>query len=72
MDTGLLLHYQSHVGRRYKEGLVKTIIDCAIKLSPTKLAFMFHKSIFRKLKYPERRIESMHMLSQMNTQMVII
>ena len=23
-DTGLLLHYQSHVDRRYKQGLVKT------------------------------------------------
>ena len=70
--TGLLLHYQSHVDRRYKEGLVKTIIDRAINLSSTKLAFIFHKSIFRTLKYPERRIESMYMLSQTNTQMIII
>ena len=46
MDTGLLLHYQSHVGRRYKEGLVKTMIDHVIKLSSTKLAT---KSIFRTL-----------------------
>ena len=69
-DTGLLLHYQSHVD--YKEGLVKTMIDHAIKLSSTKLAFMLHKSLFQTLKYPERGIGSMYMLSQKYTQMVII
>ena len=48
------------------------MIDHAIKLSSTKLAFMLHKSLFQTLKYPERGIGSMYMLSQKYTQMVII
>ena len=32
-DTGLLLHFQSHVDRRYKKGLVNTMVNCAYRLS---------------------------------------
>ena len=32
-DTGLLLHYQSHVDIKYKHSLLKTMLNCAIKLS---------------------------------------
>ena len=32
-NTGLLLHYKSHVDERYKHGLLKTMLDCAYRLS---------------------------------------
>ena len=32
-DTGLLLHYQSHVDVKYKHSLVKTMLNRAFKLS---------------------------------------
>ena len=32
-NTGLLLHYQSHVDMRYKRGLLKTMLDRAYRLS---------------------------------------
>ena len=32
-DTGLLLHYQSHVDVRYKQSLLKTMLNRAFKLS---------------------------------------
>ena len=31
-NTGLLLHFDIHVDRRYKKGLLKTIINRAYKL----------------------------------------
>ena len=36
IDTGLLLHFQSHVDNRYKKGLVNMMIDRAYRLSPLK------------------------------------
>ena len=32
-NTGLLLHYQSHVDNRYKRGLLTTMLDRAHRLS---------------------------------------
>ena len=32
-DTGLLLHYQSHVDVKYKHSLLKTMLNRAFKLS---------------------------------------
>jgi hypothetical protein len=32
-DTGLLLHYQSHVDRRYKRSLITTMLNRAFRLS---------------------------------------
>ena len=32
-NTGLLLHYKSHVDDRYKSGLLKTMLDRAFRLS---------------------------------------
>lgn len=32
-DTGLLLHYKSHVDNQYKRRLLKTMLDCAFWLS---------------------------------------
>ena len=32
-NTGLLLHYKSHVDARYKRGLLKTMLDRAFRLS---------------------------------------
>jgi len=34
-DTGLLLHYKSHVDVRYKKSMLKAMLDCAVKLSST-------------------------------------
>ena len=38
-NTGLLLHFQSHTDKRYKEGLVKTMVHRAYALSSTDEAF---------------------------------
>ena len=34
-NKGLLLHYQSHVDSRYKRSLLRTMLDCAKRLSST-------------------------------------
>lgn len=61
-DAGLLLHFQSHVDRRYKRGLVNTMVDRAFRLSSTQEAFFTEcnklRSIFSKLCYPKDMIES--------------
>ena len=33
-NTGLLLHYQSHVDNRYKRTLITTMLDRAYRISP--------------------------------------
>ena len=38
-NTGLLLHYHSHVDMRYKRGLLKTMLDRAYRLSSCWLYF---------------------------------
>ena len=55
-DTGLLLHFASHTDKRYKEGLLKTMIHRAYALSSTTEAVDQEcaqlRSIFVGLNYP--------------------
>ncbi|XP_022788722.1 uncharacterized protein LOC111328527 [Stylophora pistillata] len=61
-DTDLLLHYQSHVDVRYKQSLLKTMVNRAFKLS-SKWQF-FHQECerltetFSRLKYPTQLLHS--------------
>ena len=55
-NTGLLLHFQSHTDKRYKECLLKTMIHRAHSLSSTTEAFNEEcnrlRGIFIRLQYP--------------------
>ena len=59
-DTGLLLHYQSHVDVKYKHSLLK--LNCASKLSSNWQFFHQEcvrlKMVFARLHYPETLIEN--------------
>ena len=61
-DTGLLLHFQSHVDSRYKKGLVNTMVNRAYGLSSTKEGFAKEynklRAMFSKLHYPKRLVDS--------------
>ncbi|XP_068714217.1 uncharacterized protein [Montipora foliosa] len=61
-DTGLLLHYHSHVDARYKRSLINTMLNRAFKLSSTWKAFHEEcerfKEIFSRLCYPEDHVQS--------------
>ena len=61
-DTGLLLHFQSHVDGRYKKGLVNTMVNRAYRLSSTKEGFAKEcnklRTIFSKLRYPKTLVDS--------------
>ena len=61
-NTGLLLHYHSHVDMRYKRGLLKTMLDRAYRLSSCWLYFSDEwdrlRRIFSRLKCPQRLITS--------------
>ena len=61
-DTGLLLHFQSHVDNRYKKGLVNTMVDRAHRLSSTEEAFTKEcdklRITFSKLRYPNTLVNS--------------
>ena len=61
-NTGLLLHHQSHVDKRYKKSLIKTMVNRAFRLSSTREAFATEcdrlKLMFANLKYPESLINS--------------
>ena len=58
----LLLHYQSHIDNRYKRYLIKTMLDHANRLSSSPDLFWKEfqdlRTIFLKLKYPEKLIDS--------------
>ena len=62
-NTGLLLHYNSHVDNRYKKSLIITMLDRAFKLSSN--WSLFHeacsrlKTLFLQLAYPEHLVHSM-------------
>ena len=60
--TGLLLHFQSHTDKRYKDCLLKTMIHRAYALSSTVEAFDQEctrlRSIFTRLDYPLAMINS--------------
>ena len=55
-NTGLLLHFNSHTDKRYKDSLLKTMLHCAYALSSTTEAFDEEctklRSIFSRLDYP--------------------
>ena len=61
-DTGLLLHYQSHVDVKYKHSLLKTMLNRAFKLSSNWQFFHQEcerlKMVFARLRYPETLIEN--------------
>ena len=61
-NTGLLLHYHSHVGKRYKDCLLTTMIHRAYQLSSTPTAFSVEcnklRSAFLNLDYPINLINS--------------
>ena len=61
-NTGLLLHFQSHTDKRYKECLLKTMIHRAHSLSFTTEAFNEEcnrsHDIFIRLQYPVALINS--------------
>ena len=56
-NTGLLLHYQSHVDIRYKRSLFTTMLDRAYRISSDWSYFSQEcdrlKIVFLKLKYPK-------------------
>ena len=57
-NTGLLLHYQSHVDNRYKRSLINTMLDRAYRLSSDWSHFHEEcdrlREVFCKLKYPQQ------------------
>ncbi|KAL9955814.1 hypothetical protein ACROYT_G037197 [Oculina patagonica] len=61
-DTGLLLHYHSHVDVRYKRSLLNTMLNRAFKLSSSWK--LFHQECerlevtFSRLCYPEELVQS--------------
>ena len=61
-NSGLLLHYHSHVDNRYKRGLLTTMLDRAYRLSSSWSYFTEEcerlKSVFSKLKYPKHLVDS--------------
>ena len=62
IDTGLLLHYYSHVDMKYKHSLLRTMLNRAFKLSSTWQFFHQEcerlKEIFTRLHYPEPLIQN--------------
>ena len=61
-NTGLLLHFNSHTDKRYKDSLLKTMLHRAYALSSTTEAFDEEcaklRSIFSRLDYPWSLIDS--------------
>ena len=61
-NSGLLLHYQSHVDNRYKKGLLRTTLDRTHRLSSSWTHFSDEcdrlKTVFSRLKYPKHLVNS--------------
>ena len=61
-DTGLLLHYQSHVDHRQKRSLLNSMLNRAYRLPSTSESFTNEcnhiKRMFTKLKYPLNLVNS--------------
>ena len=61
-NIGMLLHYQSHTDKRYKDSLLKAMIHRAYALSSTTEAFNAEcaklRSLFSRLDYPMSLIDS--------------
>ena len=62
LNSGLLLHFQSNVDNRYKNGLLRTMLDRAHRLSSSWSHFSDEcdrlKSVFSRLKYPKQLVNS--------------
>ena len=62
-NTGLLLHYDTHVDNRYKKSLIITMLDQAFKLSSNWSLFYEEcirlKTLFLQLTYPDHLNHSM-------------
>ena len=61
-NSGLLLHYQSHVDNRYKKGLLRTMLDGAHCLSSSWIHFSDDcdrlKTVFSQFKYSKHLVNS--------------
>ena len=61
-NSGLMLHYKSHVEDQYKRGLLNTMLDRAFRLSSNWAYFSEEcdrlKVLFSRLKYPDKLINS--------------
>ena len=61
-NTGLLLHYQSHVDRRYKRLLITTMLNQAFRLSSSWKHFVEEcdhlKTVYVHLQYPLSLVNS--------------
>ena len=61
-NSGLLLHYQSHVDNRCKKGLLRTMLDRTHRLSSSWTHFSDEcdrlKTVFSRLKYPKHLVNS--------------
>ena len=63
-NSGLLLHYQSHVDNHYKKGLLRTMLDRTHRLSSSWTHFSNSdeydrlKTVFSRLKYPKHLVNS--------------
>ena len=61
-NSGLLLHFQSNVDNRYKNGFLRTMLDRAHRLSSSWSHFSDEcdrlKSVFSRLKYPKQLVNS--------------
>ena len=61
-NSGLLLHYHSHVDNRYKRGLLTAMLDRKYRLSSSWSFFTEEyerlKSVFSKLKYSKHLVDS--------------
>ena len=62
INACLLLHFESHTDKRYKDCLLKTMIHCEYALSSTTEAFNQEctrlRSVFTRLDYPSAMINS--------------
>ena len=47
-NSGLLLHYQSHVGNRYEKGLLRTMLDRAHRLSSSWTPFPTNVTVWKQ------------------------
>ena len=59
-NTGLLLNYKSHVDNRYKRGLLKTMLDPALRLFSKWFYFSEECDrltiVFSRLDYPDKLV----------------
>ena len=61
-NTGLFLHYHSHVESRYEQGLLVSVLDRAHRLSPSWAHFSEEcdglRGVFLRLQYPNHLSDS--------------